>query len=71
MGRIMITEVIGMELHPTPFGVCCVFYKRAVRIASLACQPNFANTLQVGDNPVCEQFGGTMVEAIERVKGLV
>lgn len=69
-GRISLTQGIGVQLDPTPFGVCITFYKEGVNLASLSCEPNLTNTLVIGTGPVTP-FDGTLLEAIDLVRGRV
>jgi len=67
MGKIQVTDGIGAQLHPTPFGVCIVFFRGGKQVGSLSCEPNLANSLKLGDGPV-EPFSGTLLEAIDKVR---
>jgi hypothetical protein len=71
MGRIRLTDYIGMELHPTPFGVCLIFFHDGLRIASLSCERHGCNTFNVEGTEVYENFPGTLLDATDKVRNLV
>jgi hypothetical protein len=68
LGRIRVSDTVAMELHPTPFGVCCIFFRGGLRVASLSCEPRGLNTFCLESNPdVYERFTGSFLEAVERI----